>query len=110
MQTPIVPASDALFGAVIYTNGQLAASPASDEAWNDLHQHARNLITAAATLKPLAPPGSDATQWQQQSDALAAAAAAAARAIEQRSLAGVLDAGSNIYSTCTTCHAAYVIE
>ncbi len=110
MQAPIVPASDAIFGAVIYTNGRLAASPASDAAWNELHQHARDLIAAATTLRPLAPPDSDSGPWQQQSDALASAAAAVATAVEQRSLTGILDAGSSIYNTCTTCHAAYVAD
>jgi|CXWL01.1.fsa_nt_gi cytochrome c556 len=106
MQSPVVPASDAIFGAVVYANGQRAASPQIDAEWDRLREHARSLTTAATTLKTLAP-ADDPAQWIRQSDALGAASAAAIDAIAARSLDGVLEAGSRIYDTCTACHAAY---
>jgi len=106
MESPIVPASDAIFNAVIYTNGQLAASPQTDADWDRLRQHSARLATAATTLKGLAP-AEDPALWVTQSDALGEASAAAADAITGKSLDGLLQAGSRIYDTCTTCHAVY---
>lgn len=107
MQAPVAPASDAIFNAVIYTNGQLASSPQTDAEWDRLKQHARNLTAAAGTLKALAPPG-DPAQWIRESSALEAASSAVVEAIDERSLEGVIDGGGRMYDTCTACHAAYV--
>ena len=107
MQTPVAPASDAIFNAIVYTNGQLVSSPQSDEQWTRLRMHAESLRTAAAAMKALAPKQS-AEVWLRQSDALAAAAAAAVASIDAKSLEGVLDAGGKIYDTCGACHAAYI--
>ena len=70
MEAPIVPASDAIFGAVIYTNGQLATAPSSDSEWDRLRQHARRMIAASAELMTLAPQN-DPGEWRRQTDALA---------------------------------------
>ncbi len=109
MESPIVPASDAIFGAVIYTNGQLASSPRTDADWDRLRQHAGNLVAAAGDLKALAP-SDDPAQWIRQSDAMGAASSAALAAMDGRSLDGVLEAGSRLYDSCTACHATYVKE
>ena len=107
MRTPIAPASDALFNAVIYTNGQLAAAPRTDEQWERLRAHAESLQAAGATLMTLASPDQQ-DEWQRQSVALIQASTEAVRAADARSLDAVLDAGGKIYSTCTGCHAAYM--
>jgi cytochrome c556 len=107
MQAPIVPASDAVFGAVVYTNGQLARAPSGDAEWDRLGQHATALLDAALRLRTMAPKGSDPSIWVHQSDALAEASQAAVDAVSARSLDGVLDAGSRIYDACTRCHAKY---
>ena len=107
MRFPIAPASDAIFNSVIYTNGQLASSPQTDEQWHRLRAHAEALRAAADQMVPLAPEPNRAV-WVRESAALASAAAAAAAASDARSLDGVLDAGGKIYATCTACHAAYV--
>ena len=106
MQFPIAPASDAIFNAVVYTNGELAAAPRTAGEWARLRAQADALRTAAQRLADLAP-ADNPGEWRRQADALARASADAARAVDEESLAGVLDAGGNIYSTCTTCHAAY---
>jgi hypothetical protein len=109
MEAPIVPASDAIFGAVIYTNGQLAAAPSTDAEWERLRQHARRMLAASSELMALAP-ATDAGEWRRQTDALAMATSAALEAMDAKSLEGVLQAGSRIYETCTGCHAAYLKE
>jgi hypothetical protein len=107
MQDPVAPASDALFNAVIYTNGQLAASPQTDAAWARLAQHTAALVSAATTLKTLAP-AEMPDEWLRQAEVMRAASATAQRAVDDRSLQGILDAGSQLYASCTACHAAYV--
>lgn len=107
MRDPVAPASDAIFNAVIYTNGQLAASPQTDEQWGRLRTHAESLQSAGGRLMAFAPPDRQA-EWQRQSMALIQASADARSAIDNRSLEGVLDAGGKIYATCTGCHAAYM--
>lgn len=109
MQDPVAPASDAVFNAVIYTNGALAASPQTPQAWQELRSRATQLVDASAEIRRLAPPA-DATVWLTQVDELTASARAAQTAIDARSLQGVLDAGSRIYATCQACHAKYVPE
>ena len=109
MQDRLAPASDAVFNAVIYTNGALAASPQTPEAWQQLRTQTTQLIDAATEIRRLAP-SADAEVWLVQSDALATSAREAEAAIDSRSLQAVLDAGSRIYATCQTCHAKYVPE
>lgn len=107
MQAPIAPASDALFNAVIYTNGQLATAPRTDGEWARLRTHAQSLQEAGGRLLTLAP-DENGEQWERQSVALVAASGEALKAIEAKSLDGVLDAGGKIYFTCTSCHGAYM--
>ena len=109
MRTPIAPASDALFNAVVYTNGQLAAAPQTDEQWGRLRAHAESLQAAGATLMTLAPPERQ-DEWQHQAVALIQASAETVTATSARSLDGVLLAGGKLYDTCTSCHAAYMNE
>ena len=107
MRSPIAPASDALFNAVVYTNGQLASAPQTDEQWGRLRAHAESLQAAGATLMRLAPPERQ-DEWQRQSVALIQASAEAVKATDARSLDAVLEAGGRLYSTCTGCHTPYM--
>lgn len=107
MQSPIAPASDAIFNAIVYTNGQLVSSPHTTQEWGRLRAHTESLRGAAQRMMPLAP-RSNAAVWIRESAALDNASVAAMEAIDKRSVEGVLDAGGKIYATCTTCHEAYV--
>lgn len=107
MQTPIAPASDALFNAVIYTNGQLVAAPRTGAEWQRLGARVTELAAVAPRLKALAP-GDRGEVWATQSDAYAKATSAAAAAIGARNLDGVLSAGGKLYDSCTACHAEYM--
>jgi cytochrome c556 len=109
MEAPIVPASDAIFGAVIYTNGQLVTSPEDEADWERLRQHAQRLAAAASELVRLAP-ARDPGEWVRQSETMARATAEALEAMQARNLDGVLQSGSRLYETCTACHAAYIKE
>lgn len=109
MQTPIAPASDALFNAVVYTNGELASAPRTDAQWARLRAQAESLMAAGDALAALAP-GENPDEWRRHSAALAESATQAARAIDGKSVDGLLEAGSRIYESCTGCHAAYAVR
>ena len=109
MQTPIAPASDALFNAVVYTNGQLVAAPRTDADWQRLGDRVRELAAVAPRLKALAPRDSGDV-WATESDAYAEATTQATAAITDRNVDGVLSAGGKLYETCAACHAAYMRE
>jgi mono/diheme cytochrome c family protein len=107
MQDPIAPAADALFNAVVYTNGELVAAPRSDADWSRLDDRVRALASAALPLKALAPAaGSDV--WMKQADLYAQAVDEARTAIAGRSVDGVLAAGGKLYASCAACHEAYM--
>jgi hypothetical protein len=107
MQTPIAPASDALFNAVVYTNGQLVAAPRTAAEWQRLGQRVSELAAAAPRLKALAP-RDGGTVWATQSEAYAAATTEATAAVAGRNVDGVLSAGGRLYGSCAECHAAYM--
>jgi 3-oxoacyl-ACP reductase-like protein len=107
MQKPIAPASDALFNAVIFSNGRAVSSPQNDAEWARLGDEAQALVDAARQLQPLAPAANPA-EWRAQSEALATTAAAARDAVAAKNVEGLLDAGARIYDTCSACHAVYV--
>lgn len=107
MQATVVPASDSLFNAVVYTNGQLASSPQTDAQWQRLKTQVESLATAADRLRALAP-ANDGDEWVRQSTAMGTTAREAAAAVDARNLDGLLAAGSSLYSACATCHAKYV--
>lgn len=107
MQSPIAPASDAIFNAVVYTNGALASAPQTDEQWARLRAHAQSLQEAGGRLLTLAP-AENGEQWERQAVALVSSSGEALKAIEAKSVDGVLDAGGKIYFTCTSCHGAYM--
>jgi hypothetical protein len=107
MQSPIAPASDAVFNAVIYTNGQLAASPQTDQQWQRLRTQALSLRDAGEHLKALSP-NEDQAMWARQADALVTSANQTVAAVDAKNLQGVLDAGSSMYATCAACHAAFI--
>jgi hypothetical protein len=109
MQSPIAPASDALFNAVVYTNGELASAPRTDAQWARLREHAESLITVSESLAAVAPVDNP-DDWRRQAAALGAASKDAGRAIDGKDLDGLLEAGSRIYATCTGCHAAYAVR
>src|SRR5262245_26389328 len=108
MKNPIAPASDAIFNAVAYTNGQLVAAPHDDAEWTTLRGHAESLKESAGRLTTLAP--GDRTEWLKQAAALRTSAVEVERAVERRDLEQFLAAGGNVYATCTNCHAAYIAD
>lgn len=112
MQSPIAPSSDALFNAVVYTNGQPVSQPVTDAQWSALVTHGHNLVTAAAQVADAAPGRAEdgRADWTRWSTDMRAASEAATRAAEARDTAGLLDAGGRLYATCAGCHKRFIPE
>ena len=107
MQSPIAPASDALFNSVIYTNGQLVAAPRTDADWRRVGERAAALAAVASPLKALAPRnGGDV--WERQSDLFAEGAKAATAAVAAKDVDALLSAGGELYASCEACHAGFI--
>ena len=107
MHDPIAPASDALFNAVVYTNGELVAAPRTEADWSRLDDRARALASAALPLRALAP-ATNNDVWMKQADLYAQAVAEARTAVARRDVDEVLAAGGKLYASCAGCHDAYV--
>ncbi len=112
MQAPIAPSSDALFNAVVYTNGQPVAQPVTDAQWGALVSHARNLATAARQVGEAAPAadGEGRADWTRWAVEMAAASEAATRAAEARDVNALLESGGRLYATCAGCHKRFLPE
>lgn len=112
MQAPIAPSSDALFNAVVYTNGQPVSQPVTDAQWGALVTHGRALAAAARQVGEAAPASAadGRPDWTRWSADMVSASEAATRAAEARDTNGLLDAGGRLYATCAGCHKRFIPE
>lgn len=103
----VIPASQAVFDAVVYSNGELVQSPTSDDDWNTLRIQALALAEAGNLLM-MPPRAKDNDDWITLSQALTEGAAVAANAAESKNVDQLLNAGGEIYRACTSCHEKYL--
>ena len=107
MDAIVIPSSQAIFDAVVYSNGELTASPKTDDDWFAVQMQAL-AVAEAGNLLLIPPRAKDAEDWSTFSRAMNDAAVIVAKAAEAKDLDGLLDAGGKLYTTCTTCHAKYL--
>ena len=107
MEATVTPASYAIFDAAVWINGEPVSLPKSDEDWEVVEHGA---ITLAESANLLLMPGrvKDWGDWRRYSHDMHAAARAAERAALNKDIDGLLQAGDQIYKSCTTCHAKYL--
>ncbi len=103
----VIPSSNALFDAVVYENGELVASPATDEDWFTLQMHAL-AIAEAGNLLVMPPRAKDDGDWVTFSHAMTDLAVLVAQAAGAKDSTRLLEWGSEMYRTCTDCHAKYL--
>lgn len=109
MDAIVIPASETLFNAVVYSNGELVVAPSNDAEWHTVRMAALavaesgNLLKIGARLR-------DREAWITYADAMTTAAIRAAKAAEAKDLDGTLAAGTEVYAACTTCHRDYIDE
>jgi hypothetical protein len=104
----IIPASQAVFDGVVYANGALVQAPRTDDDWFRIRMQAL-AVAEAGNLLLIPPRARDAT-WSGFAQAMTARAAAAAMAAQAKNVDQLLAAGSDLYQTCTACHAAFLME
>lgn len=102
----VAPDSQAIFDAVAYENGRLTRAPRTDDQWNRLKLQALS-IAEAGNLLMMKGRAKDAGEWMTLSHDLSTRAAAAADAARAKDPDRLLEAGGELYETCTACHAKY---
>jgi hypothetical protein len=100
MKAVIIPASDAVFVV-----GK--APPKTEREWASVASGASRLVDAGKVLANEAPAAGNA-DWVRLANAMADAAAIAGKAVKEKNVDAVLDAGDVLYTTCEDCHRQYV--
>ena len=108
MDAIVVPGSQAIFDAVVYSNGTLVQAPANDDDWFKLRMQALAVAEAGNLL--VMPTRARDAAWVSLARAMTERAAAAAEAAEAKDLERLLETGSQLYGTCTGCHLKYLME
>ena len=104
----VIPSSQAIFDAVIYSNGELIASPKTDDDWFRLQMHAL-AVAEAGNLLMMPPRARDNGEWTRLSTAMVDQGVATAKAAEIKDLDVLLEAGGDLYRVCEECHEKYVM-
>ena len=102
----VIPASQAIFDAVVYSNGELVQAPKNDDDWFRLRVSAMAVAESGNLL--MMPPRSKGGDWPALSRALTDAAVKVAEAAESKDIERILATGGAMYSTCTACHEKYL--
>lgn len=103
----IIPSSQAIFDAVVYSNGELVQSPKTDDDWYNLRIHAIALAEAGNLLM-MAPRAVDNSDWMTFATALVDQGVATAKAAEAKDIQALLKTGGDMYTVCTGCHDKYI--
>ena len=102
----VAPDSQAIFDAVAYENGQLTRAPRNDDQWTRLRLQALS-VAEAGNLLMMQGRAKDTGDWATFSHAMSVKAAAVADAASSRNVDTFLNAGGELYDTCTACHMKY---
>jgi hypothetical protein len=109
METTIEPASDAIFDAAVWVNGEQVGGPKTPEDWMLLQAHAM-MLAESTNLLLLNGRAKNRDAWATRTLALKEAAIEAAKAAEARNTEAIFDAGTHIFEACTACHLQYAPE
>ena len=104
----VIPSSQAIFDAVVYSNGTLVQAPSNDDDWFKLRMQALAVAESGNLL--VMPTRARDAEWVRLARAMTERAADAAAAAEAKDLDRLLETGSRLYGTCTECHMKYLME
>jgi hypothetical protein len=107
MDAIVIPSSQAIFDAVVYSNGELVSSPQTDDDWFNLRIHALG-VAEAGNLLMMSPRAKDGGDWMKMSRDLNDQAMVVADAAQKKDMDLFLKAGGAMYNSCTTCHEKYI--
>jgi hypothetical protein len=105
-----LPTATAIYNAVGYVSsarGVEETEPRTDEEWATLGAHAASLAESG-NLMLTGNRAVDSGDWVAMTRAMIAAAQKAMKAADAKSKEGILEAGSEINTTCDNCHAKYL--
>jgi hypothetical protein len=105
----VIPSSQRVFDAVVYVNGELTASPKTDDEWLGIQMSAL-AVAEAGNLLIMPGRAIDNADWVQMSRAMTETAVVVAGAAEARDIEALLRTGGEMYAACTACHAKYAPE
>lgn len=107
MEATVAPASDAIFDAAVWVNGEPVSLPDTEEEWEQI-EHGAITLAESANLILLPGRAKDWGDWRRFAHDMHNAARAAERAAINKNVDEVLQAGDRIYQACTNCHAKYL--
>ena len=107
MDAIVIPSSDLIFEAAIYSNGELVAAPETLEEWAAL-EYASLALAESGNLLLMGPRLLDAGDWVARSHELTDAAMRVLQAARAQDVDRLLETGSVLYESCVNCHDAYV--
>jgi len=102
----VIPYSQAIFDAVAYENAQLTRAPRNDDEWHRLYVQAL-AVAEAGNLLMIDGRAKDQDEWIALAHEMSLKAAAVAKGASLKNVDRVLEAGGELYETCTACHAKY---
>jgi hypothetical protein len=105
----VIPSSQVVFDAVVYSNGELIQAPKTDDDWFALRIHAL-AVAEAGNLLLMPPRAKDTGDWAKFSRALTDAAVEVAKASEAKNIERVLQTGGTMYTACAGCHEKYITD
>ena len=107
MEATVTTASDAIFDAAVWINGEPVTLPETDEDWEAI-EHGAITLAESANLMMMPGRAKDWGDWRRFSHDLHNAAREAERAAFNKNVDDVLQAGDRVYQACTNCHAKYL--
>lgn len=108
MDAIVIPNAQAIWDAVVFTNGELVQSPKTDDDWYLLQMNAY-AVAEAGNLLMMAPRAKDDGDWMTFSAAMTEKSVAVVRAAEAKDVQRLLTAGGDVYTVCTDCHRKYIM-
>ena len=107
MDAIVIPASQAIFDAVVYENGELARAPRTDDEWFRVRMQAL-AVAEAGNLLMMPGRAKDSGDWPTFARAMVDAGERAAHAAESQDIDRLLHTGGELYRTCAACHEKYI--
>jgi hypothetical protein len=107
MDAIIIPASQRVFDAVVYVNGELQQAPKNDDDWFAVQMQAL-AVAEAGNLLMMPPRAKDTGDWITFSRAMTDSAYRVAQAAEAKNTDLMLTTGGEMYNACTACHEKYL--
>ena len=109
MESFIEPSADVIWlsvGTIVSAAGEEHIRPKTEEEWTKV-RNAAVAVSEAGNLLMMEPRARDADEWMRLSKAMVDTGAEAIKAADAKDPDAMFEAGAQIYSVCSNCHAKY---